>query len=320
VFREVRRVLRKDGTLWLNLGDSYSAAGGGAAGKELAYRGDEAAARRARPAPDGYKPKDLLGIPWLVAFALRADGWWLRQEIIWSKTAPMPESVRDRCTRSHEQVFMLTKAPRYFYDAEALAEPSVSDHDSGNGYARDERQTYRDANGPRGQREGWTREANPTRNRRSVWTLGPERFPEAHFAVMPSKLARDCVLAGSAPKACGECGAPWERVVEREIDGDRPPARQNINEPEVTKNGDGTNARGSATWGHYLTSKTTGWRSTCEHDDDSGKATVLDPFAGAGTTGVVALDEGRHFIGCELNAQYADLMRRRLGRVTAPLF
>lgn len=234
----------------------------------------------------------------------------------------MPESVRDRCTRSHEQVFMLTKAPRYFYDAEALAESAKDWTAGGPGTGIKPTHHYGAENGGNEGLAGIAArykagEAPTTRNRRSVWTLGPEPFPEAHFAVMPSKLARDCVLAGSAPKVCGECGAPWERVVERTPMVVEPSARRDAaHEAGVGRGRTAT----SGTMTQAPTSETVGWRSTCEHDDDSGKATVLDPFAGAGTTGYVALDEGRHFIGCELNADYADLMRRRLGRVTSPLF
>lgn len=197
VFREVRRVLRNDGVLFLNLGDSFASGG-------RAYRDsdDKLAARgmATRPRdPEGIKPKDLIGVPWMVAFALRADGWWLRSDIVWAKPNPMPESVADRPTRAHEYVFLLTKSEQYFYDAEAVKEEAVSNHPSGNGFKRDARQSFRDAKGARGRDEQWVQPADGKRNARSVWTIGSEPFRDAHYAVMPSALAERCILAGSRP-------------------------------------------------------------------------------------------------------------------------
>lgn len=253
VFREVRRVLAGDGTLWLNLGDSYAntgKSGGGAQGERWAEHGgrcDEWAGTF-KPAPAGYKPKDLMGIPWQVAFALRADGWYLRSEIIWHKPAPMPESVTDRPTKAHEQVFLLSKRERYFYDAGAIAEPAIhagrvvkasgGDAKNGQGPMRDTAKgfTIHDT------------AVGDTRNARTVWTIGPEPFAGAHFATMPPELARRCILAGSA--------------------------------------------RGD---------------------------TVLDPFTGAGTTGLVADRNGRSFVGVELNPTYAAMAQTRIAG-DAPLF
>jgi DNA modification methylase len=228
VFREVRRVLRDDGTVWINLGDSYAAtstyssarsmhteAGWKQAGRRPGSYAGPKSARSAETA----KPKDLLGIPWLVAFALRADGWYLRQEIIWAKTAPMPESVRDRCTRAHEMVFMLSKRPTYFYDQEAIKQPSS---DPGRENGRDGRDEDERARPPGSRPRTLARRdyREHGANRRSVWTLGPEPFADAHFAVMPGRLARDCLLAGSPERCCGTCGAPWERVVSGEPSDD----------------------------------------------------------------------------------------------------
>lgn len=241
VMREVRRVLRDDGTLWLNVGDSYAGSWGNQGRKET--RGSQRpingpmmqrfSARRAHAidcdmgddcacgasqsrypqkqsntgkVPSGWKPKDLFGIPWRLAFALQDDGWYLRSDIVWAKPNPMPESVRDRPTRAHEYVFLLTKSPRYFYDADAIRE-----------------------------RGG--------RNARDVWTITPESFADAHFATMPPELARCCILAGS-------------------------------------RKGD----------------------------------VVLDPFGGAGTTGLAALQHGRRALLCELNAEYVEIQRRRLAQ------
>jgi DNA modification methylase len=202
VFREVRRVLRDDGTLWLNLGDCYATGGGkvgacpggGAQGAAWAERGAMTQANR-MPQP-GLKPKDLVGIPWRVAFALQGDGWWLRSDVIWQKPNPMPSSVADRPTPAHEYVFLLTKSERYHYDAAAIAEPAVSDHPSGNGFKREARLSYRDEVGARGNDEPWTA-VGGTRNRRTVWTIPTQPFAEAHFATMPPALAEPCILAGA---------------------------------------------------------------------------------------------------------------------------
>lgn len=264
VFREVGRVLRDDGTLWLNLGDSYAGSRAGPQGKSGQMADRSVAAARCRsastnmltrgkrdakrwgggnnPAVGGLKPKDLIGIPWRVAFALQDDGWFLRQDIVWSKPNAMPESVRDRCTRSHEYIFMFSKSPKYHFDHEAIKEPAVSDHSSGNGFKRPARKSYQNLDGSaRGNEEKWTG-VGGLRNRRSVWNIATQPFKEAHFATYPPKLIEPCILAGCP------------------IGG-----------------------------------------------------TVLDPFFGAGTTGLVAQQNGRNWIGCELNSEYAEIASRRLG-------
>ena len=176
VFRDVRRVLRPDGTLWLNLGDSYAATTKGCDDKGK------------------LKPKDLVGIPWRVAFALQSDGWWLRQDIIWSKTNPMPESVKDRCTKSHEYLFLLTKSEKYYFNSEAIAEAASQNvpwsNNSNNG--------IKDATlHKRGKTSSLGKAAPATRNKRSVWTITPKPFREAHFATFPPDLVEPCILAGS---------------------------------------------------------------------------------------------------------------------------
>src|ERR1041385_3605223 len=240
IFREVRRVLRKDGTLWLNIGDSYASGkgscynpGGGdtslakgrkAAGAHPLDRGNVSDLARS-----GLKPKDLVGIPWMLAFALRADGWYLRSDIVWEKPNPMPESVVDRPTRSHEYIFLLTKAPRYFYDQEAIREPG-----SWNTNERVARARLGTKSNPTDKRSGIRprKLAEPgngvknntffdqamlvmpgTRNKRSVWTITTQAYPEAHFATFPEELPRLCIAAGTSEVGCcPKCGAPWERL------------------------------------------------------------------------------------------------------------
>lgn len=189
VFREVRRVLRPDGTLWLNIGDSYAVRWGslrttGGAGIRNAPR------ERGGAVPRGFKEKDLFGIPWMLAFALRADGWWLRADIVWSKPNPVPESVRDRPTRSHEYVFLLSKSKRYFYDADAVSEVAQV---GSRGSRFDEGKTRK-----RGVSEK-ERVETGRRNARSVWSIVPRPFRGAHSAVMPLPLAERCIRAGSRP-------------------------------------------------------------------------------------------------------------------------
>jgi DNA modification methylase len=278
VFREVRRVLRSDGTCWVNLGDSYAAGHGGSttAGnyvpKVSRHRDAEPKERQELPnAPAGWaerdvtpkriiaglKPKDLCGIPWRVAFALQDDGWWLRQDIIWAKPNPMPESVTDRCTKAHEYVFLLTKAARYFYDAEAVKEPASHGVPNspasiaspyGEGFTRrakepepagvQHKQHAMGANlsGRLGSNDDWG-----SRNKRSVWTIATNPFPEAHFATFPPELPEICIKAG-CPKG----------------------------------------------------------------------GTVLDPFGGAGTTGLVADRLQRNAVLIELNPEYAAMAQRRI--------
>jgi DNA modification methylase len=206
VFREVRRVLRADGTCWLNLGDSYnSPASNQQNGEPRPSRAGafHSQGRRDRDAP-GLKPKDLVGIPWRVAFALQADGWWLRSDIVWAKPNPMPESVTDRPTKAHEYLFLLTKSARYYYDGEAIREPNadtplngrVVEHKGGVKFGLD-RPGAVDAS-PLTRPRFAERFVNPAgRNRRSVWTIATEPYPEAHFAVFPEKLVEPCILAGS---------------------------------------------------------------------------------------------------------------------------
>jgi DNA modification methylase len=268
VFRAVRRVLRDDGTLWLNLGDSYANSGG--SGGARTRGGLAAAAQKADGKPrnpdnradkdgalfaayrpstvgNGIKPKDLIGIPWRVAFALQADGWYLRQDIIWHKPNPMPESVTDRCTKAHEYVFLLSKGPRYWFDGEAIAEAAACPEGPGNTKPYEVAGQRAGANANLG---GGVHKIGPreTRNKRSVWTIATQPFAEAHFATMAPELAETCIAAG-----CPLGG------------------------------------------------------------------TVLDPFGGAGTTGLVADRMQRDAVLCELNPEYIQIAKRRI-HGDAPLF
>tara|TARA_R100000654_G_scaffold74199_1_gene108091 strand:- start:1316 stop:2404 length:1089 start_codon:yes stop_codon:yes gene_type:complete len=199
VFREVRRALKDDGTLWLNLGDSYNGASNNRSGQNGYNDGRENRNKRYSVGGcKGLKPKDLIGIPWRVALALQADGWYLRQDIIWHKPNPMPESVTDRCTKSHEYIFLLTKSANYYYDAESIKEPSIEygrDKRSDKGNIRYEGKRTIDKEGKNGQQSFVT--INEKRNKRSVWKINTQPYKEAHFAVFPEKLPTLCIKAGS---------------------------------------------------------------------------------------------------------------------------
>lgn len=361
VFREVKRVLRDDGTVWLNLGDSYASVGkwgGSSGGKNAAakksgayirqrkdwgecYRGGHSAETSGKHGPRiaamgpmtqpnrmsivGLKSKDLIGIPWRVAFALQADGWYLRSDIIWHKPNVMPESVTDRPTRAHEYLFLLTKSANYFYDADAIKEPV----DKG----RLRSKTPLKDGGPKqfvlgNNRGGNLGDIGPaTRNKRSVWRVNTQPFKGAHFATFPEKLIAPCILAGtSAHGACASCGAPWKRVVKK--------GAPNL-EHQIACGGDATGAYTSGGIKDYesagvqnpsavkarilagmVEKKTVGWKPTCKCDPHHIARVVpcisLDPFCGSGTTGVVALKHHQQFIGIELNPEYADMARTRI--------
>jgi DNA modification methylase len=209
VFRCVRDVLADDGTLWVNIGDSYARQGGKHSDQPRNWDGREKdpgamhGTRHVDNLGDQYKPKDLIGIPWMLAFALRADGWYLRQDIIWHKPNPMPESVRDRCTKAHEYIFLLSKSERYFFDSEAMKEPSVDPKGSAKRYEapfweNGKHQTggY-SANGAK--HTAGMKSFDGTRNRRSVWTVATKPYKGAHFATFPTALVEPCILAGSRP-------------------------------------------------------------------------------------------------------------------------
>jgi len=351
VFREIKRVLRPDGTLWVNLGDSY--AGGGRAGKNPEYQrrhtmfGKEvdgsATGQFGLPmaVPEGLKPKDLVGIPWRVAFALQADGWYLRADIIWSKLSCMPESVTDRPTKAHEYVFLFAhpdSGGKYFYDADAIREAAETKHAPGSNIRKTHH--YAPTNGGNAGLNGllskYKAEGLPVdRNKRSVWTVNPKPYKGSHFAVWPPDLVRPMILAGtSAHGVCSKCGAPWTRVLEDNHQpnaygaGGGPKAEQS--EADRLAGGVGRMDGGRrATSGSSFNNnpakrppspQTTGWQPTCDCvDAQTIPATVLDPFSGSATTGMVALQEGRNYIGLDLNPDYLPLAEARVQDMPAPV-
>jgi DNA modification methylase len=307
VFREVRRVLRDDGTLWLTLGDSYAggpAASGGA--QKLGPNHDLDNQRndvRLRKIGNGLKPKDLVGIPWRVAFALQADGWWLRSDIVWHKPNQMPESVTDRPTKSHEYVFLLSKAEAYYFDQEAVREPAV--------YGNHPRTVY--DNGPppppgapphTGLRHAPGVEAG--RNIRSVWTISTTPYSGAHFATFPPELPQRCIQAGTSERGCcPTCGAPWARIVEHRN------AEIRLSDRAREKHAVGLRTAIHGTQVAPAENRTVGWRPACGHGGEPVPCAVLDPFAGTGTVGQVAEDLGRDSVLVEINAEYVRLIRQR---------
>lgn len=290
VFSLIHRVLRDDGTLWLNLGDTYSAGkvgrrdkitGGGLyKGKQQGWEESMTGCRGRIDLPPG----NLVGTPWRVALALQANGWILRQDIVWHKPSPMPESVRNRCTKAHEYIFLLTKSNRYFYDAEAIREKTGSEmsseeyqeliqkakQTSGSGDWYQNRDGRRQDDGYKSGNHFGGISPPGGRNKRSVWTVVPESYAGAHFATFPRKLIEPCILAGTSEKgACVKCGAPWGRIMER------------------------------------TSYKTLGWEPSCDCGTEKTRpCIVLDPFVGSGTTCYVSLSHGRWSWGIDLSEVY----------------
>lgn len=346
VFDDVRRVLRPDGTLWLNIGDCYANDGklGGETSRMQRYLGEANRKRVGREKRiTGLKAKDLVGIPWELAFALRESGWYLRRDIIWHKPNPMPESVRDRPTSAHEYVFLLTKAERYFYDAEAIKNPPAEStlREVEQGYTGTATKAFDDAGVQvtrlRDKQRGHSRRHVGFNDRwgllpvahqrafgsnaRSVWTIATQGFPDAHFATFPEELPMRCIKAGTSERgACRTCRTPWDRIVDREpvpndVKAQFETAR--VRTADATGRDDGhTNYKPSYT--RKVLSES--WQPSCACDaGEPVPCVVLDPFAGSGTTGYVAVRLGRSFIGIELNPQYATMASRRI-ESAAPLF
>jgi DNA modification methylase len=283
VMREVWRVLKDDGTLWLNLGDSYAGSNqtGGTKGINGALRPNSAYAKHhdhSRDIPDGLKPKDLVGIPWRVAFALQDDGWYLRSDIIWHKPNPMPESVTDRPTKAHEYVFLLTKQARYFYDAEAIKEPYTESSVNRFEYDFNGYDTKGDPTGKilgratdphGGLKNSKGKDTSSGRNRRSVWTVATSPYSGAHFATFPPALVEPMVLAGTSARGeCPVCGKAWVRVVETVKNRPTSELRGKYANPDASvKIGGGSSTIGHSNWhdGRFdAIANTLGWRPQCD--------------------------------------------------------
>jgi len=345
IFREIRRVLRPDGVAWLNLGDSYAGSGQGWQHKDGSsiqrkwletYGTGRPPAYISSATPTGIKPKDLMLVPSRAAISLQVDGWWVRAMVIWDRPNCMPESVKDRPTESHEYILLLTKSERYFYDADAVREPHkeasllrVQEKWADNTKYDEDGAPERGHSWQR-DREAMTHACHPGgRNLRSVWTFATIPYMGAHFAVFPPELPRRCILAGSPPKVCAECGAPYERVTEREpvpypggshgnyVQKGRPPGGNYAikgRPPGGQENAD------SSTLGkvEYYRVITVGWRPTCECHADlpadqrpTRPAIVLDPFAGSGTTLKAAEELGRWWVGIDICEEYLPQIQER---------
>lgn len=334
VFREVRRVLRPDGCCWINIGDSYSGYHGNK-NSEIPTsatngwtRGTNENLRTSTANRNGLKEKDLIGIPWMLAFALRADGWYLRSEIIWHKRSPMPESVKDRPTKAHEQVFLLTKSPRYFYDWFAVLERSI--HGGATVTLGNKSFSRGQANGagvkPSGNGKASHYEVATQRNLRSVWSLSGESFRGSHYAVMPSNLARKMIMAGTSEKGCCPvCGASWKRIVTKERIATRPGTNSKVNRASDHEDSPYNGHSGAVVGNrdplrHATSYVCAGWTPTCQCGiEETAPCIVFDPFSGVGTTCLAAEQLGRNGIGIELGPQYCRMAQRRLNRPHAPI-
>lgn len=308
VMREARRVLRKDGVAWIEVGDSYNAFNSNRGwSNSLSRKSDPGRNHLPRGlVVPGLKNKDLVGAPWMLAFALRADGWYLRAENIWHKTNGMPESATDRPTRTHTQVFLLSRAPRYFYDRHAVLLPHQPDGRkqtkiASNGAGVSTHGNYEN-------RQGSERWPGAGKNLRSVWSMPTEATHHGHYAAFPEHLAARCILAGTSEHgACAACGAPYARVVDEEF------VPQGDVDPESVR-GEGDASNG---WEGYPRGskdvKTLGWEPTCRCDaGEPVPQVVLDPFMGSGTTAVAARALGRHAVGVELSSEYLKIADERL--------
>ncbi len=316
VFDEVRRVLRKDGTLWLNYGDSYHNVRVSTTGQSV-HDGEirDKINGGNRHKQTSLKPKDLCGMPWRVAFELQNRGWYLRQDIVWAKPNPMPESVRDRCTKAHEYIFLLSKSPKYYFDADAIRETAdygfspTPQMFNGVGTA-----TVAPARkiGAVQQGEGGTR------NKRSVWEIATAPYSEAHFATFPPEIPTICIKAGTSEKGCcAKCGKGWVRETEEN------PEYRRIADGNKgwSHGGDEMMARQKSDKPSHLPwkNRTVGFSPSCQCNADVVPCTVLDPFFGAGTTGLVADRLQRNCIGIELSPAYAAMAEKRI-RGDAPMF
>lgn len=327
VFREVRRVLRPEGVLSVNLGDCYATGAGAARSAGGSVQGKRWAGLDSqinRMPVNGLRPKNLLLMPWRFALAMQADGWVLRSrmpggvemepDVLWRKSSTMPESVRDRPTVDFEDVLLFAQGPRYFWDQEAGREPIP---DVRNWPSWDERKANGEPlrrgdpaqSGAKNTGRGLT-VSRPCagRNMRAAWTINPEPTDEEHFAAWPTELAARLIRVTTSERGCcPECGAPWERVVERETVLQRPKSQPGRGEQPSLRAGPGRAQQG----GRCVSTQTTGWRPTCTHETEPIPCRVLDPFAGLGRTWEAARETGRRFAGVDLSLEYCRIARSR---------
>lgn len=344
IFAEVRRVLRPDGTLWVNMGDAYATSSNGRSAADQKDAGTDDRTFRDKPfsTVGELKAKNRLMLPARLALALQDDGWFLRDEIVWAKPNPMPSSVKDRTCPAHEFIHVFSKRPRYYFDHVAIMEPAVSDHPSGNGFDRPEQLSRANPDGsPRGSYDEWT-SVGGMRMKRSVWTVPSEPFPDAHFATFPTALVEPCILAGTSHRGvCPCCGTPWVRETERTTkacsgsgraqptpagwdqgDGHHGSVHRNGRRPIGGKGHVSAQVREDhdVRSGPVPQIVTTGWVQACRCPPaEPVPAVVLDIFGGSGTTGLVADYLGRSAVLIELNPDYAAMattrIRTALGRV-----
>lgn len=324
VFREVRRVLRKDGTLWLNLGDMYCGTGHKGKYRDPKYKeGRNGQVIALNNKIKGLKPKDLVGMPWMVAFALRSDGWYLRTDIIWHKTNAMPESVKDRPSRSHEYIFLFTKSKKYFYDIDAIREPHKTDAVN---KLRDKSKENYNLSYPGGHFSPGARPEGHIlgRNKRTVWSIPTYPFPEAHFATFPPDLVEPCIKAGTSEYGCcPKCGAPYKRIIAK---GEQIKEWMKVcgadsqlqYKGQAKKDYEKAKAQNTSDVKRRILESlreriTVGWEATCSCGvKEVVPCVVLDPFGGSGTTTVVANRLRRSSIYIDLSPEYAEMAKRRL--------
>lgn len=333
VFRAVKPVLKRTGSLWLNIGDSYAGSGQGWQKGNSSiprpwlneYGTDSPPGYISGRQPNGLKPKDLMLVPFRLALALQADGWWVRSDIVWAKANPMPESVTDRPTKSHEYIFLLTKRAEYYFDQEAVREPNLPQtleryqhvdslglpkvwtENGGNGIPISGGKTVNFQLAPNG------------RNIRTVWTIPTEPTPMAHFATYPQELVKRCILAGTSERGiCAKCGKPWERVVEKKPNNTGYPNGPGGHKRYQNMLNGGIGSSTLSAVARYDV-QTIVWRPNCRCEAPTVPATVLDPFGGSGTTGLVARKLGRRAILVELSHEYADMSLKRITALPVPL-
>lgn len=342
VFAQIRRVLRRDGTLWLNMGDGYVQGRRGGIGETSTLTGGHKHQNQSRTALNTMhrlnsksaleqlggkttstgrlKAKDYTGISWRLAFQLQYDGWYLRRPIVWAKPNPTPESTRDRPTSSHEYVFLMARAKHYFYDNQAertpfkkstiarVEEPTFDRQQGGfKDYGTTGQNRSRSA---RAAVEATAGAVDRTANLRDVWTITPQAYRFRHFAAFPEALVERCINLGTSEGGCcGKCGKPYRRLTEIVDPSGKLGKAWHDHQQDLVRGQRGTPYADDAP---YVVTK--GWEPTCKHEAPRARCLVLDPFMGSGTTAVAALRLGRDYLGVELNADYIAIADKRIAR------